>query len=617
MGYHLFDGDDTVVPGQAAPIVLRDYQEKARAAVLAARDRGLHRIMVVMPTGTGKTTLFASLIDEFDRTYKQTSLVVAHRQELLQQAAKRIIAMAPRLPVGIEGGDAKAPFESRVVVAGVQTVGRPLTDRLNWFKPGLLIMDEGHHAPADTWQNVMRRFGSYSGDCFTLAVTATDHRMDNRPLHGSESAIFEDVVFRYPLRQAVADGWLVDLRGFRVATGVDLSGVKTQLGDYNTAQLARAVNVEKRNWIAFQHWAEIASGRRTIVFCVDVAHATDVAELFRSQGFDAESVDGTMKPEHREAIMHRFQTGKTQVLVNVEVATEGYDAPEASCVLMLRPTQSWALYTQMAGRGVRTLARTVDGLSTPFERLEAIRQSGKPDCYVIDVVDVSTQFSLTGPPEDEDMPKKAPAPASAAGLVGLPPDFDLQGHSLFEAAEWVDELEPRQRAEMFRRPMSFDDLSTVLSEVDLLRELSIPEEILGVSRLAWMKTGENEYFLPCGPSRLDGDRRARILIDELGRYNLSLESDQMGYGQMPLGDDLQAAFDEADRLIHMTFPDCGEIVKANAAWRDEPPTASQRETLRRLGADPEIIGTVQTRGQARALIESFKLGRVRRRRTGR
>jgi superfamily II DNA or RNA helicase len=80
MGYHLFDGDDMVVPGQAAPIVLRDYQEKARAAVLAARDRGLHRIMVVMPTGTGKTTLFASLIDEFDRTYKQTSLVVAHRQ---------------------------------------------------------------------------------------------------------------------------------------------------------------------------------------------------------------------------------------------------------------------------------------------------------------------------------------------------------------------------------------------------------------------------------------------------------------------------------------------------------------------------------------------------------
>jgi superfamily II DNA or RNA helicase len=617
MGYHLFEGDDLVAPGNAAPIVLRDYQERAKAAVLAARDRGLHRVMVVMPTGTGKTTLFASLIDEFDRSYRAMSLVVAHRQELLHQAARRIVSMAPRLPVGIEGGDTRAPFESRVVVAGVQSIGRPGSDRLNWFTPGLLIMDEGHHAPAETWQNVMRRFGSYNGDCFTLAVTATDHRMDNRPLHGSESAIFEDVVFRYPLRQAVADGWLVDIRGFRVATGVDLSGVKSHLGDYNTAQLARAVNVEQRNWIAFQHWQEIARDRRTIVFCVDVEHAIAVAELFRNQGVTAEHVDGTMKPELREAVMRRFQTGRTQVLVNVEVATEGYDAPEANCVLMLRPTQSWALYTQMAGRGVRTLAGTVDGLGSPTERTNAVRKSAKPDCYVIDVVDVSTQFSLTAAPESDEPPKKGPVAASVAGLIGLPPEFDLQGHSLFEAAEWVDELEPRQRAELFRRPMSFDDLSTVLSEVDLLRELSIPEEILGVSRLAWMKTGENEYFLACGPHRLEGERRAHLRVDSLGRYRLQLITDFLDYGELPLGDDLQKAFDEADRLIHVTFKGCGPIVKANSSWREDPPTASQLEALRRLGAEDEHVRMVANRGQARALIEQLKLGRVRRRRMGR
>ncbi len=170
--------DDVVVKVRTAPDSLRDYQERAKAAVLAAKDRGLHRVMVVMPTGTGKTTLFAALVDEFDFSYGETSLVVAHRHELLEQASSRIAQQAPRIQVGIEGGDRIAPYECQAVVAGVQTIGRPGSDRLSWFHPGLLIMDEGHHAPADTWQNVMRRFGAYEGVCFTLAVTATDHRMD-------------------------------------------------------------------------------------------------------------------------------------------------------------------------------------------------------------------------------------------------------------------------------------------------------------------------------------------------------------------------------------------------------------------------------------------------------
>ena len=607
---HLFEDDDAVVGGQVSPIILRDYQERAKAAVLAAKDRGLHRVMVVMPTGTGKTTLFASLVDEFDRQYGETSLVVAHRLELLTQAANRISLQVPRLQVGIEGGDLQARFESRAVVAGVQTIGRPDSKRLNWFHPGLLIMDEGHHAPADTWQNVMRRFGSYEGVCFTLAVTATDHRMDNKPLHGTEESIFEDVVFRYPLSQAVSDGWLVDLRGYRVATGVDLSGVKTTAGDYNVSQLARAVNTEARNITAFKHWDEVASDRRTIVFCVDVQHAKDVAEMFRSNGVTAESVDGTMHADKREGVMRRFATGKTQVLTNVDVATEGFDIPDVSCVLMLRPTQSWGLYTQMAGRGVRVLPATVDGKYSPKDRRQAIRTSGKPDCFVIDVVDVSKEFGLNAPPDDDDdiKPERKPVPASVAGLVGLPADFDLQGHSLFEAAKWSDELTPAKRAQMFRRPTSFENLSTILSEVDLIKELSIPEEIIGVSRLAWMKTGESEYVLPCGSSTFDRDRFAKMEMDVLGRFFLTLSSSQMTYPSLPLGADLAKAFDEADRLVRMTFPDCGPIVQANASWRDKPPSEKQVDLLRNMEVEEHLIAALETMGQARALIEQHKLG---------
>lgn len=603
--------DDEVRLGEPAPVLLREYQLKAKAAVLAAKDRGLHRVMVVMPTGTGKTVLFASLVEEFDRTYRESSLVVAHRTELLQQAASRISAFAPRLKVGIEGGSLTADPDSRCIVAGVQSVGRPNSKRLADFHPGLLIMDEGHHAPADTWQNVLRRFGSYEGVCFTLAVTATDHRMDNRPLHGTEEAIFEDVVFRYGLRQAVADGWLVDLRGYRVLTGTDLTSVKKVRGDFHQGDLARTVNTEERNALAMEYWQQIAGDRRTIVFCVDVQHAKDVTTMFRSHNIAAEHVDGTMKSEVRDGIMHRFSTGITQVLVNVEVATEGFDVPAISCVLMLRPTQSWSLYAQMAGRGVRPLAGTVDGWTNPNERQSSIFGSGKPDCIVIDIVDVANKGREK---LDEDGGKGAPA--SVAGLVGLPPDFDLQGQSIFEAAKLVDDLPVGRRAQMFRRPMAYDELDAVLTEVDLLQELSIPEEVIGVSSLAWLKVGEGEYVLPCGSNSLERDRLARITTDVLGRMSLTLTSSFMDYEPLSIGTDLAKAFDEADRLLRMTWADCMQIVRADARWRDQAPTERQLETLKRLGVEETFITLCTTAGQARALIEQYKLGNARRKRRG-
>ena len=566
--------------------------------------------MVVMPTGTGKTTLFASLVDTFDRQYHEPALVVAHRTELLQQAAKRIQGVSPQIKVGIEGGDHTADEDCRCVVAGVQSIGRPSSKRLEWFHPGLLIMDEGHHAPADTWQNVLRRFGAYEGVCFTLAVTATDHRMDNRPLHGTEESIFEDVVFRYGLRNAVADGWLVDLRGYRVATGTDLSKVKKVRGDFHQGDLARTVNTEERNYTAFRYWREIAGERRTIVFCVDVQHAKDVTSMFNTHHVTAESVDGSMKTEHREGVMRRFAQGKTQVLVNVEVATEGFDVPDVSCVLMLRPTQSWALYAQMAGRGVRPLPGTVDGRPDPESRRRSLETCEKPDCIVIDVVDLAGRNR--GEMSEEGPEKPAPAQATAAGLVGLPPDFDLQGQSVFKAATLVDEMPPAKRAQLFKRPTDFDDLDTVLTEVDLLRELSIPEEVMGASALAWLKVGEGEYVLPCGSSSLERDRQARITTDVLGRMELTLTSSFMEYPPMPVGEELSKAFDEADSIIRMTWSDCAQIVRADARWREQPPTERQLDTLRRLGVEENFIALCQTAGQARAMIEQHKLGNARR-----
>src|SRR5262249_16165451 len=147
---------------------------------------------------------------------------------------------------------------------------------------------------------VMKTFGCYDGGCFTVGVTATPHRMDNKQLHGAEEAIFQEVAFSYTLREAVRDGWLTDLRGYRVATAINLAKVRKTAGEYNARQMQDAVNTEARNELAFDHWSKIAADRRTLVFCSGIEHADKVAGLFRDNRISAESVNGAMKPGERE-----------------------------------------------------------------------------------------------------------------------------------------------------------------------------------------------------------------------------------------------------------------------------------------------------------------------------
>jgi ATP-dependent helicase IRC3 len=486
----------------------------------------------------------------------------------------------------------------------VQALGRPSSKRLTEFRPRSLIVDEAHHAAADTYQRVMRRFGCYEGECFTVGVTATPHRMDNKALHGSDEAIFEDVAFTYTLREAIGDGWLADLKGYRVATGIDLSKVKVRYGDYSVRQLQDAVNVEHRNLCAFENWEQVADGRRTIVFCTGIEHAEDVAKLFREKGYEAESVNGRMKPEVRRGVMERFRQGVTQVLTNVDIATEGFDVPEASCVLMLRPTQSWALYTQMIGRGLRTLSHTIEGLGSPEERRQAVRSSAKPDCMVIDVVDNGLSAAAPKPHEEGAEPERP----TLTAVLGLPPELDLEGHSMEEALKIWNSLEPARRAVLFRRPTRFDDLGTTLTAVDLLAELSVPEEMAQVSKLAWMKVGDGEYLLPCGSASSEPNRIARLHCDPLGRHRLTLESSTRRK-EYDCGEDLNRAFHLADRQIKEIWPFIGGLVSARGRWRKDPPTPEQINELLQLGIDRALVDQVDTAGQAWTLIELKRSGR--------
>jgi ATP-dependent helicase IRC3 len=552
-----------------ALVQLRPYQRDAMEAILAARERGLQRGLIVMPTGTGKTTVFGELVGRAQSWPQPHALTLAHREELLDQACRRIGQQNPGLSVEIEASDRRAPVGTNCVVAGVATIGRADSARLDWLRPGLTICDEAHHAPADTYMNVFRRMGCFGGDSFLLGVTATPHRLDNKPLHGAEKAIFEDVVYTYTLRDSIVDGWLCDLRGYRVATGLDLSKVKTQMGDFNVGQLAEAVNDSGRNRKALEHWQEVAEDRRTIVFCADVEHAHDVAELFREFGYRAEAVDGRMAMDERGAIIERFRRGETQVLTNVQIATEGFDLPEIACVLMLRPTQSWALYTQMVGRGLRIL-------------------DGKEDCVVIDVVDNTARHNL----------------ATVPGMLGLPTTLDLQGHTVMEAVEKVESMDERAQAALFRRPTTFDNISTELQEIDLLAELSVPEALATVTKLSWVVVGENDYLLSCGTTDSEKWREVRMHVDTLGRWHARARSSDRSV-ELDCGSEPAEAFRTVDAWVRKTWPDALRIVSDSAEWTGLPATDKQIQLLRQLGVSETAI-SILDRGKASRLI-TFRL----------
>lgn len=559
---------------------LRPYQLAAIEAVERARRGGRTRVLVVMPTGTGKTTLFGEIARR-EHEAGRGSLVLAHRDELLTQAAERLSLMIPDARVGVEGGPRRTDGRENVVIAGVQTVGRASTDRLDWFRPSLMVIDEAHHAAAASYQTAMRRFGAFAGDCFTVGVTATDHRLDNKRLSGESEGTFEECVYRLSVREAMEDGWLCGLRGYRVQGDADLSGVKTTAGDYNVGQLARAVNTPEQTAVALRHWRERAADRRTVVFCVDVAHAKAVADAFSLAGVAAESVDGGMRPADRDGAMARFRTGETQVLVNCELITEGVDVPECACVLLLRPTKSWSLFTQMVGRGLRIL-------------------EGKADCVVLDVVDATADHRL------DDRP-------GVAGLLGMPSRLDLKGRKALDALADYEALTDGQKGMLSLQPgLGIDGAATVATGVDLLAPTALPPEIQALTPHAWTRLHEGLYRLRCGNGGPNGNgngqrnRTITLTQDVLGDWLVRATADD-GLDNQARRDDLATAIKAADNYVRRTWPDAARIVATGAAWRERPPsdkqTALMKKLAKRHGVPSEAVGRVATMGEAGAFID--------------
>lgn len=368
---------------------LRDYQSQAVDAVFthwADHDSTL----IVCPTGGGKTIIFGHVAKEAsDRGFAGRIMVVAHREELVFQAAQKIERITGERPA-IEMAEYRADhslMEKRVVVASVQTLvaGRD-GGRMTNFNPhefGVLIIDETHHSVASTYRRIINHFRQ-NRSLKVLGVTATPDRADEEAL----GQIHDSVAFDYEISDAIEDGWLAPIRQTVVEVdGLDLSSVRTTAGDLNGADLARVMEYEQNLHEVASPTIELCGDRKTLVFAVSVAQAERLCEIFnRHKSECARFVSGETPKEVRRLMLTDYSHGRFQYLVNCAVATEGFDEPGIGVVVMARPTKSRSLYAQMAGRGTRPLPGLVDGIETAEARRAAIESSEKPYCEIIDFV---------------------------------------------------------------------------------------------------------------------------------------------------------------------------------------------------------------------------------------
>lgn len=516
------------------PISLRDYQLECVEAVEAAFERGSRRLLAVLPTGGGKTIVFSEVIR---RRQDKPTLILAHRDELLEQAGAKLAEVAPELAMStglVKAGsnEVGAP----VVIASIQTLAR--ISRLEQLPRefGTVIVDEAHHAVADSYQQVL----DWVDAELVLYVTATPKRPDGKGL----GEIADEQVFARSIEWMVEQGYLCPPRGKRITVDVDLDAVKKTRGDFQADDLAEALedaNVADEVLAAYREYGE---ERKAIVFAANVAMAHHVAEVFRGAGYSAEAVDGKTPTEERKAILRRLHDDETQILCNVGVLTEGFDEPSVSCIILAAPTKSEVKYTQMIGRGLRLYP-------------------GKTDCLVLDVAGASDDGSIQSLP-------------ALFGLKSL-----LDGESVLEGI-----ARERRAAERAARSAEGTEGRERDAAAERRRRNAESIKFFGRDRMNWTRVGERwtiplttEYELVLWP--LVGEHFDVLLLDtrrETFRF-------------LARSLDLSYAMGTAEETIRKHGNKL--LADRQAAWREDPVSEGQRGYLRKLG-----LPVPKTKGEA-------------------
>ena len=320
---------------------LRPYQSEAKEAIFQEWDKGVLRTLLVLPTGCGKTIVFAKVTEDCVRRGDRV-LILAHRGELLDQAADKI-AKATKLGCATEKAEQSCLGSwFRVVVGSVQTLMRE--KRLGQFPAdyfNTIIIDEAHHSISDSYQKILAHFD----EARVLGVTATPDRGDMKNL----GQVFDSLAYEYTLPKAIKAGYLSPIKALTIPLKLDLSGVSMQSGDFKAGDIATAL--DPYLYQIADEMEKYCKNRKTVVFLPLVKTSQKFRDILTEKGFKAAEVNGESKD--RAEVLEAFDRGDYNVLCNSMLLTEGWDCPSVDCIVVLRPTKVRSLYSQMVGRGTR------------------------------------------------------------------------------------------------------------------------------------------------------------------------------------------------------------------------------------------------------------------------
>ncbi|TQS39450.1 hypothetical protein Golomagni_00025 [Golovinomyces magnicellulatus] len=583
------------VSGMRQTVKLRSYQEDCINAVISNINQGHKRLGISLATGAGKTVVFTQLIDRIEQVDRRSqTLILAHRQELVEQAARQCTIAYPTKTIEIEMGSMHATGLADITVASIQSIISG--SRVSKFDPSrfkLILVDEAHHIVASSYLKTLDHFGLSTlqeNSPVLIGVSATLSRSDGLRL----GSAIDHIVYHKDYVELIDEKWLSGVIFTTVRSQADISRVRRGAnGDFQAGDLSKVVNTDEINEITVRSWLQRCKDRKsTLAFCVDLQHVIGLTNTFRYHGIDARFIAGSTLKSERSDRLDKFKAGEYPVLVNCGVFTEGTDIPNIDCVLLARPTRSRNLLIQMIGRGMRLDPK-------------------KKNCHIIDMVASFEKGIVTTPTLFGLDPQELLKEAGPEDMNKIKKKREKE-EKLRESSgnlEISAKNNNNEIATSVNKKVTFTDYKSVH---DLISDTSTEQFIREISRFAWVCTGQERYIL----THVDGCYLSIFKLPGENMYTVKENSNNKLPGMKPIFNRpriilttqcFRSAVQGADTYAASKYN--LRFIVASEAWRALDATPGQIDFLNRFRpADDQLSYKSITKGKAADMISKFKHG---------